>query len=849
MTSPLADARYALRSWAKSPGFTLIAVASIGLGIGVTTAIFTLVDQVLLRRLPVKSPDELVQVTFEGSRYGSNWGDGSELSYPMYTAFRDQNQVFSGMFSRFGFEFQVGESVQPERVAGELVSGSYFPVLGVRPAQGRLLGEDDDRVPGGHPVAVLSHAFWTSRFGGDAEAVGRALVVNGRTYTIVGVTEPAFEGIELGRQTQVFVPLAMKAEVTPGWNALDERLRRWIRVFGRLRPGATPEQARVSLEPIFRAQIELDLADKEFANAAPIARQRYQENRLSLLPGAHGRSNFRRSMTMPLWVLMGTAAGVLLIACANVANLLLARAAARSREMAVRLALGATRGRLVRQLLVESLMLSLAGGLVGLALAAFAAPLVLALFVDPEVPSPVSTSPDLRILAFTVLLSTLTGVLFGLAPALQATRPDVAPTLKDQAGSVLGGGARLRKALVATQVAVSLLMLIGAGLFLRTLHNLLSVDVGFQTRSLVSFTVDPSLNGYEPEATRQFARNLLERLGTAPGVTAASLAGITLLEGNNWTSSMTIEGYAAGAEEDVGQHCNVVGPGYFRTMGIPLVRGREFDERDVAAPRPAATPAPSAGPSDLPPFRVAIVNERFARQYFGSADPVGRRIGFGTNPGTPTPIQIVGVVGDAKYSEIRDEVPRQVYFPYLEDSSPGGFTAYVRTSGAPEAAFGVAREAVRQLDPNLPVASPRTLEGQLERALSRERLVATMSALFGGLATLLSVVGLYGVMAYTVSRRTREIGVRIALGAGSRDIRWMVIREAMVVAAAGMAVAAPVAWWLSRLVASQLYGVTATDPVTTAGAVFLLAVVSLLAGLVPSARAARVQPTTALRYE
>ncbi|HVR72621.1 MAG TPA: FtsX-like permease family protein, partial [Vicinamibacteria bacterium] len=386
-----------------------------------------------------------------------------------------------------------------------------------------------------------------------------------------------------------------------------------------------------------------------------------------------------------------------------------------------------------------------------------------------------------------------------------------------------------------------------AGLFLRTLHNLLSVDVGFQTRSLVSFTVDPSLNGYTPESTRQFARSLLERLGAAPGVTAASLSGIALLEGNNWMSGMTIEGHAAGAEEDVIQHCNVVGPGYFHTMGIPLVRGREFDLRDMAPPGPA--PAPSAAPRDLPPFRVAIVNERFAREYFGSADPVGRRIGFGTNPGTPTPMEIVGVVGDAKYSEVRDETPRQVYFPYLEDSTPGGFTAYVRTSSPPDAAFGAARAAVRQLDANLPLSSPRTLEGQLERALSRERLVATMSALFGGLATLLSVVGLYGVMAYTVSRRTREIGVRIALGAGSRDIRWMVIREALVVAAAGMAVAAPVAWWLSRLVASQLYGVTATDPTTTVAAVALLAVVSLLAGLVPSTRAARVEPTTALRYE
>jgi predicted permease len=842
MTSPLADLRYALRSWVKSPMFTLITVASIGLGIGVTTAIFTLVDQVLLRRLPVKDPQQLVQVTFEGSRYGSNWGDGTELSFPTYKAIRDGNQVFSGTFCRFAFPFQVGDSVSPERVAGELVSGSYFPVLGVGAAVGRVLGEDDDRVPGGHPVAVLGHAFWTSRFAADPAAVGRSMIVNGRPYTIVGVARAGFEGVELGRTTQVFVPMMMKAQVTPGWNALDDRLRRWVRVFGRLRAGVTAEQARLSLEPLFRSELDLDLKDREFANAAPISRQRYLENKLRLLPGSQGRSGFRQSMTTPLWVLMGTAAGVLLIACANVANLLLARGTARAREMAVRLAVGATRKRLVAQLLAESLLLAAAGGLVGLAVSAFAAPAVLAFFMGPDTNSPISTAPDLRVLAFAIAVSTATGILFGLVPALHATRPDVAPTLKDQAGAVLGGAARLRKALVATQVAASLLMLLGAGLFLRTLHNLMQVDLGFDTRSLVSFDLDPGLNGYQPGTTKQFVGTLLERLNATSGVSGASLSGIRLLEGNNWTSSVTIEGYHAGVEEDMGQHCNTIGPGYFRAMGIPVLKGREFDARDV-------TRIPTGRRPEETTFAAVVVNERFARKYFGDEDPVGRRIGFGDDPNTPTPMQIVGVVANAKYSEVRDDPPQQLYFPYLADDTPGGFTMYVRSSLRPDAALSAARDVLRQLDPNLPLTEPRTLEQQLQGALSRERLMATLCSAFGAMATLLAVIGLYGVMAYTVSRRTREIGVRMALGADAGHIRWMVIRESLLLTAAGLVLAAPVAWWLGRLVASQLYGIAATDPLTVLGAATLLAVVCLLAALLPSARAARVEPTTALRYE
>jgi predicted permease len=840
MATIVSDVRFALRSWRKSPGLTAIAVASIGLGIGAATTVFTLVDQVLLRALPVRAPQELVQVTSRGESYGNERGDGSELSYPVYEALRDQATVFSGVLAAVSFPLQVGETVEPERITGELVSGTYFPVLGLRAAAGRLLGAEDDRVPGGHPVAVLSHSFWTSRFAADPSAIGRALTVNGRSYTIVGVAQPGFEGLELGRPAQVFVPLAMKPQVTPSWNGLDERLSRWVRVFGRLRPGLTEGQAETALQPFFRAQLQLDLADAAFAHASTTARERHAATRLAVEPGAQGRSRFRQSLSMPLWVLMGTGAGVLLIACANVANLLLARGVARAREMAVRLAMGATRGRLVRQLLAESVLLSIAGGLVGLALSAFLAPLTLGVFVNPEAPSPISGTPDLRIFAFSLALAALTGAVFGLAPALQSTRPDVAPTLKENAASVPGGAARLRKALVASQVAVSLLMLVGAGLFLRTLDNLLAVDVGFAPESLVSFTVDPSLSGYAPAATKQFATTLLERLSSAPGASSASLSYVKLLDGNRWTADIRVEGVAAG-DDGISQYCNTVGPGFFRTLGIPVRRGREFDARDAGDAGDRA--------DGTPPFRVAVVNERFARHYFGNEDPLGRRIGFGIGESGATPIEIVGVVGDAKYGDVREEPRRQVFFPYLQSSRPGSFTVYLRTSEPAAAAFATAREAVRQLDPNLPIASPRTLRAQVERAVSRERLVATMSTAFGALATLLAVVGLYGVMAYTVSRRTREIGVRIALGARTPQIRWMVLRETLWLAASGAALALPVAWWLSRLVQAQLYGVSATDPLTVAGALALLAAVSLAAGLVPSTRAARVQPTTALRYE
>jgi predicted permease len=634
--------------------------------------------------------------------------------------------------------------------------------------------------------------------------------------------------------------MMMKAQITPSFNALDERLYRWARVFARLRPGVTREQAQVALQPYYQTLLEQDIKDREFARAADRDRKRYLENRITVLDASQGRSGFRRSMTTPLWVLMATAAGVLLIACANVANLLLARGAARQREVAVRLALGATRLRIVRQLLVESLMLAFAGAILGLAIAAAGAPLVLGFFVSPDVPQPVSTSPDWRILAFTLLVSTCTGIAFGLAPAVQSTRPNLAPTLKETAGSVLGGQPRLRKLLVASQVAMSLLLLTGAALFIRTLDNLLAVDIGFDSSRVISFSVDPALNGYAGERTRQFAKTLMERLNATAGIDGAGLATVRLLEGNQWTASITVEGYQPKSDENSTQWCNTIGPGYFRAMGIPVLIGRDLTERD-------ARTAPAAEGESA--YRVALVNERFARHYFGDASPIGRHIGFGGNPNTPTPIEIVGVVRDSKYTDVRDDIPRQVFFPYLENSKPGGFTAYVRTSRPAETMFAAIRQTVQQLDPSLPIHGTRTLESQVGLSLSRERLVATMTASFGALATLLAVVGLYGVMSYTVSRRTREIGVRVAFGAQAGDIRWLVIREVLLIAAAGVMVGLPLVWWLGRYVSTQLYGVKPTDPLTVVATVLLLGVVAVVAGLIPSIRAARLDPTIALRHE
>jgi predicted permease len=836
----MSDLRLALRRLRKAPLFTALAVTSLGLALGANTAIFTLLDQVILRPLPVERPHELVQVRIAGSFPGNTWGDGTEISYPMYVDFRDHNQVFGGMFARFSRALVVNAGGRAERANGELVSGTYFRVLGVRAVHGRLLTPDDDRVQGGHPVAVLSHAYWQSRFAGDSGVVGRSIAIGGHPFTVVGIAQEGFNGIDVGTATQMFVPMMMKPQLMPGLNFLDDRRARFAKVFARLRPGVSAGAAQARLQPSFRAQREEEIKDPLVARASEQERQLFREATIEVVSAAHGHSGFRQGLKRPLWILMAIVGGVLLIACANVAGLLIARGTARQSEIAISLAIGGSRVRVARQLVVESVILATIGAVAGLIIATWGCGLLVTFFGDPDAAAGIAPSPDARVVAFNFALALFMGLAFGVVPALQTTKLSLAPALRDRSARVLGGGqVRLRQALVIGQVALSLVLLVGAGLFGRSLRNLLAQHPGFETTNLVHFFVDPSLNGYPPERSKQIAKALIERASSLPGVTAASLASKAILEGGSWASVMTVEGHTTPAAV----HLNTVMPGYFATMRIPLLRGRDFTLRDERR-----TPA-AAGET---PYRAAVANQRFVERYFAGTNPLGRRVGFGSNPGTPTPIEIVGVVGTSKYVGIRDEAEPQLFFPLLEDRHARSLAVYVRTTHAPDAAFASLRAAVREVDADLPVLRMRTMEQQVNRSLTNDRLLAGLSAVLGVFATLLAVVGLYGVMAYTVMRRTREIGIRMALGALASRVVWSFVREAAVLIAAGFAVAVPgigaVRWYASSL-DDQLYGVTTRDANTIVAAMLMLAAVASAGALVPALRAARVNPVKALRAE
>jgi predicted permease len=841
------DIQFALRAFRKSPVFTVVALLSLALGIGANTAIFSLLDQVLLRLMPVKNPQELVLLHMEGFHYGSNWGMHS-LSYPMYRDFQANNSVFTGMFCRFANQFSLGFNGSTERVGGELVSGTYFPVLGVGAAVGRTFTPDDDRTPGGHPVVVLSYAYWHSRFAGDPSIVGKTVAVNGHNFTVLGVAQKGFDGVELGTASQVFVPIMMRPQLMPLFNEqmdFHNRRTRWVNVFGRLKPGVSRQQAQASLQPYFHGLLEMEVKEAAFNKASAEVRERFLKNVIEARPGAQGKSRFRELLATPLWVLMALTGGVLLIACANVASLLIARAASRQKEIAIRLAIGAGRFRIVRQLLVESLLLSVAGGVLGLVLALWTDRALLA-FLPPETVSlRLSTTPDLRILLFATAVSLITGLIFGLVPALQSTKPDVAPTLKDTVGGIVGGGAhvRVRKALVAAQVMLSLLLLIGAGLFIRSLRNLRDMGPGFTTGNLVAFDLDPSLNGYSSERCKLFYRQLTAELNSIPGVRSVGVAMVRILEDNEWDNWLTIEGYHPKPSETPDAFMNFIGPGYFSTLGVPLLAGRDFTERDTKMQQHGDKP------DDTEPL-VAMVNEKFAKRYFGSTgNAIGRHVGQGIDPGTKTDMEIIGVVKDIKYTTLRDEVPIQMFEPYLANDSVSGMTIYARTAMNSDQFFSAVRSKVRGLDANLPLYGMRTMDDQISNSLLTERLIASLSAVFGFLATLLAIIGLYGVMAYTVARRTREIGIRMALGAFQGDVIWMIMREVLVLVCAGLAGGLAGAFVLAKLVQTQLYGVTGHDPATAALAAAGLAAVACAAGYIPALRASRIDAMRALRYE
>jgi predicted permease len=838
------DLRYALRGFRRAPLFVAVAILSLAFGIGANTAIFSLVDQVLLRLLPVKHPEQLALLTMRGMHYGSNWG-GNALSYPMYTDYRDHNQVFSGMFCRFSLDASMGYGSRTERVPAELVSGTYFPVLGVTAALGRTFTSEEDRTPGGEPYAVLSYSFWQQHFSSDRSIIGKTLVVNGHNLTIIGVAQPGFDGVELGHTTKVFIPVMMKAQMTPFWDGMKDRRQRWVNVFGRLKPGVTLEQAKASLQPFTHSLLEMEVKEPAFRNASDYDRREFLKDHIDVLPGSQGRSYLRQDMAKPLWVLLALTGVVLLLACANIANLLLAKAATREREMAVRLAIGAGRMRIVRQLLVESLLLSGFGAIVGLILAVVADHLLLAAYLpaDPNQGSPISAAPDLRILGFTFCVMLLTALIFGLVPALHSSRADIAPTLKDQAGSVVGGSnVFLRKMLVGAQITLSLLLLIGAGLFLRTLTNLRSLGPGFATERLVSFNVDPSLNGYTDAHMRTFYQRLTEDLQTTPGVTSVGLASVRILEGGEWDSSMTVEGYAAKPGAGPEPYMNSISPNYFATMGIPILAGRDFTIRDTQQVKHGRDA------DDFSPATV-MINESFAKKYFAGRNPIGLHVGFGSDPGTKTDMEVIGVVKDVKYTSVRDQIPVQAYIPYLAGRHFGGMTVYMRTVNDPTDLMRQVRRIVRQLDPNVPVYDLRTTSEQLDLSLRTERLVASLSTVFGALATLLAIIGLYGVMAYTVARRTREIGIRMALGAQQGNVIWIVMKEVLLLIGIGVLAGIPLALGLGTFVRNQLFGLAPDDPITIAGSALALAGVAALAGFIPAFRASRIDPTHALRYE
>jgi predicted permease len=798
-----ADIRHALRALRATPGFTAVAVLCLALGVGANAAIFALLDAAMLRPLPVADPDRLIVV----QTVRPSATPGSSFSHPEFAYLRQHAAPAAELFAYSRIDLNLSTGDVPDAPAGLAVSDNYFAALGLQPAVGRLLSAGDDS------VVVISHRYWQTRFGGDPAVAGQAVALNGVPLTVAGVAPPRFFGTEVGRWPDVFVPIGARERVAVGGPRLSQPNSFWLRVMGRLRPDITMEQATSQLAARYQ-----QYATDQAGVVPPTLQRLLQQRRVVLASGARGPYGIGERFGTPLRILMTVVCLVLLIACANVASLLLARASGRRREIAIRFALGARRVRIVRQFLAESLVLATLGGAGGLLFGIWSANALAAFLQD----SVLDVSPDARVLAFTLGVSLLTACLFGVAPALGATRGDLTPAFRSDGSGAVSGRRGRGRLLVPIQVALSLLLAISAGLFIRTLTNLRTMDAGFQGDRVLLATVNPGLSRYPRERVRIFYDALASRVGALPGVHSVSVADAPLL-GGTFIDGLRVEG----SDEEIEISIRIVGPRFFETMGIRLLAGRDFLPADT-------------GTSP----KVVIVNETIARRFF-QGGAIGRRVDVNGAPGT----EVIGVAADARYRGLRDAVPNTVYVPLEQSRFLGSErTLHVRTAGNPAGMMAAVRAEVHALDRSLPAAI-RPFSHLIDKNLERERLVATLCGFFAGLALLLMSIGLYGVIAHGVQRRTREIGIRISIGARRADVLWMVLRESLGLVSLGIAAGIPLSFWLLKIVAGQLFGVTATDPLTIAGATLVLLIAAAVAGYLPARRAARVDPLVALRHE
>ncbi len=823
----LQDIRYAFRMFLKNPGFTAVVVFTLALGIGANAAIFSITDKVLLQSLPVSDPDQLVVL----SAYDPKEGPGIEstFSYAMYQDLRDRNDVFSGVITRGGAQMNVSYADQNERVRGEMVSGNFFEVLGVRPWAGRLFTQDDDRTPGAHPVAVISYQFWERRFAKDPNIIGKTILVNEHPLTVLGVTPPSFYGIDLSGSPDVRVPMMM----TPVFNPLPptrltSRRHQWLSVMARLKPNVSKEQAQASMDVLYRQIRELEAQDLP-SSVSNAARESFVAGRIAVLPGDQGLRSLQVDMKTSLLLLLGATCAVLLILCANLANLMMARATVRAQETAVRLALGAGRWRLLRQWLTEGVVLSILGGAVGIVIALWLKAGLL-MFIPQDFRANLNVPNDWRLYLFILGLAIVMGIAFSLVSAIQVARQTFVPGLGLETRSFTSGGKLLsfRSALILVQVALSLPLLVSAALMVKTLQNLRAVDTGFGKENVLFASVNPALNGYSPERTMSFYDELLSRTRALPGVASATLASDTPISGGWDQLSLVVEGYKPREGERTSSDVTVVSSDYFKVLGIPLLNGRDFNDQDRLG-----TP------------KVVILNEKMARHFFGSIDVLGKRIGLDDVPD----MTIVGVVKDAQYIDLRRNTRRHFYLPSTQQKQLTNLTLHVKTTSGPDTVAESLRAQLKNLDPHLPLYNVKTLSAEIDESLIQERLVTWLSSTFGMLASLLTALGLYGVLTFSVARRTREIGIRVALGAQRRDVFRLVMFRGVVLVGVGVLVGLGASVAFGRLIGSLLFGVEPSSPLTLAIVSLGLVAVALLACYLPARRATKVDPLEALRYE